>query len=340
MSHRPTDEPFAGVYPAITTPFAADRSIDYEQLRADARRLERAGVDGVVPAGSTGESATLTHDEHVEVVEAVVDAVDVPVVAGAGSNSTQEAVSLSRRCERAGADALLWISPYYNKPEPEGMYEHYRELADAVDVPGIVYNVPSRTGRAIEPDTVVDLAAHENVAGYKAAGGDLAVVSEVVERTRDESFSVLSGDDGLTLSICSVGGTGTISVAANVEPRRCVELVDAALADEYARARRVHHDLGDLFRALFVETNPIPVKEAMAIRGYGPARLRPPLSRLSEENREYLEGILADLSGEREGDAEPRDGSDADGVDESVHGPDADRVEESVDEPDQRGVDR
>jgi 4-hydroxy-tetrahydrodipicolinate synthase len=156
---------FRGVYPAMTTPFHEDGSIDFETLRADARRLADAGVDGLVPVGSTGESATLTHDEHVEVVEAVVDAVDVPVIAGSGSNNTREALALSRRSADAGADALLLISPYYNKPEPEGMYEHYRTIADEVDLPQIVYNVPGRTGQNISVDTTVDLAAHPNIRG-------------------------------------------------------------------------------------------------------------------------------------------------------------------------------
>jgi 4-hydroxy-tetrahydrodipicolinate synthase len=286
---------FRGVYPAMTTPFHEDGSINFESLRTDAQRLADAGVDGLVPVGSTGESATLSHDEHVEVVEAVVEAVDVPVIAGSGSNSTREALSLSRRSVEAGADALLLISPYYNKPEPEGMYEHYRTIADEVDAPQIVYNVPSRTGRNVAVDTAVELAAHPNVRGYKAASGDLNRVSEIVERTRDEEFSVLSGDDGLTLPILSIGGTGTISVVANVEPERTVDLVHSALAGDYERARERHHELGPLTRALFSETNPIPVNEAMAIRGYGPGRVREPLTRLSEEHRADLEDALTEL---------------------------------------------
>ena len=288
---------FRGVYPAMTTPFHEDGSIDFETLRTDARRLADAGVDGLVPVGSTGESATLSHDEHIEVVEAVIDAVgdDVPVIAGSGSNNTAEALSLSRRSAEAGADALLLISPYYNKPEPQGMYEHYRTIADEVDLPQIVYNVPGRTGQNIGVDTAVDLAAHPNVLGYKAASGDLNQVSEVVERTRDEEFSVLAGDDGLVLPTLSVGGTGTISVVANVEPERTVDMVHSALDGDYAHARERHHELGPLMRALFWETNPIPVNEAMAIRGYGPGHVRLPLTRLSEELRPDLEAVLADL---------------------------------------------
>ncbi|WP_255170303.1 4-hydroxy-tetrahydrodipicolinate synthase [Natrononativus amylolyticus] len=293
MTH---DLDLTGVFPAMCTPFDADERIDFETLRDDARRLEAAGVDGLVPVGSTGESATLTHDEHVRVVEAVVDAVsDVPVIAGTGSNNTREALELSERAADAGADGLLLISPYYNKPEQRGLLDHYRRIADAVDVPQIVYNVPSRTGRTIEPDTVVSLADHENVAGYKAAEGDLGVIGEIVERTADAEFSVLSGDDALTLPMLSVGADGAISVAANVEPERTVAMVGAALEGDYERARAIHHELGPLMRELFVETNPIPVKEAMEIRGYGPARLRPPLSRLSAEYREGLEDVLAAL---------------------------------------------
>ncbi|MFC4544144.1 4-hydroxy-tetrahydrodipicolinate synthase [Halosolutus amylolyticus] len=291
-----SDIDLSGVFPAMCTPFDEDERIDFETLQADAQRLEAAGVDGLVPVGSTGESATLTHDEHVRVVEAVIEAVDdVPVIAGTGSNNTREALELSERAAEAGADGLLLISPYYNKPEQRGLVEHYRTIADAVDLPQIVYNVPSRTGQNIEPDTAVELASHENIAGYKAASGDLGQIGEIAERTTDEEFAVLSGDDALTLPTVSVGGTGTISVAANIEPERTCAMVGAALDGDYERARRLHHELGPLFRALFVETNPIPVKEAMEIRGYGPARLRPPLTRLADEYRADLEAVLADL---------------------------------------------
>ena len=291
-----TDTTFEGVYPAVVTPFNEDHSIDFDQLQRDARRLEAAGVDGLVPMGSTGESATVSHDEHVEVIEAVIEAVeDIPVIAGSGSNNTDEALSLSRRAADAGADALLLISPYYNKPEQRGLRDHYLTIADAVDVPQIVYNVPSRTGQNVDADTVVNLAGHDNVQGYKAAGGDLNQVSEIVERTREESFDVLSGNDGETLPILSVGGTGCISVAANVEPERMSELVWAALEGDYERAREQHHELGPLFRALFRETNPIPVKAAMAMRGHGTNRLRQPLSPLAEEYSEDLQAVLRAL---------------------------------------------
>ena len=289
---------FAGLYPAMTTPFDADGAVDHDQLARDARRLERAGVDGLVPVGSTGESATVTHDEHVEVVETVADAVDVPVIAGAGSNATHEAVSLAERSLDRGADALLLISPYYNVPEARGVIEHYRTVADAVDAPCIVYNVPGRTGSNLAPETVAELAEHPQIAGYKAASGDIAQISQVVELTREESFDVLSGDDALTLPTVAVGGTGTISVVGNVEPERTREMVVAALAGETGRARDLHHELGPLVRALFRETNPIPVKEAMAIRGYGPAELRSPLSRATPETRDVLTELLADLEPE------------------------------------------
>jgi len=288
-----THTTFNGVYPAMCTPFHEDRSIDFETLRADARRLEQAGVDGLVPMGSTGESATVSHDEHIAVIEAVVDAVDLPVIAGTGSNNTEEALRLSRRAADAGADALLLISPYYNRPGQRGLREHYEAIADAVDLPQIVYNVPSRTGQNVEPDTVVELAGHENIRGYKAAGGDLNQVGEIAERTRGETFDVLSGNDGETLPVLSVGGTGCISVAANVEPGRMSDLVRAALDGDYDRARERHHELGPLMRALFWETNPVPVKAALEIRGHGSGRLRPPLTPLSADNRDRLESLLA-----------------------------------------------
>ncbi|MWV65786.1 4-hydroxy-tetrahydrodipicolinate synthase [Halorubrum sp. JWXQ-INN 858] len=296
--HESTDEPFEGVYPAMTTPFTDDDEVDHDQLADNARYLEAAGVDGLVPVGSTGESATMTHDEHVEVIETVAAAVgDVPVIAGTGSNNTAEALSLSERAADAGADGLLLISPYYNKPEPQGFLDHYRTIADAVDLPQIVYNVPSRTGQSIPPTVTAELATHPNVRGYKAASGDLNLISEVIERTREEAFSVVSGDDGLTLPILSIGGTGTISVVANVEPERSCAMVGAALSGDYDRARDLHHELSPLVRELFVETNPIPVKEAMHIRGRGGPTVRSPLTRLSAERRDALRDLLATYDG-------------------------------------------
>ena len=291
-----THETFTGVFPAMTTPLHDDESIDHETLREHAQRLEQAGVDGVAPVGTTGESATMTHDEHIEVVETVIDAVnDIPVIAGSGSNNTREALELSERAADAGADGLLLISPYYNKPEPDGMEYHFRAIADAIDLPQIVYNVPSRTGRNVAIETAVSLASHENIVGYKAASGDLNRIGEVIERTRSENFEVLSGDDGLTLPIIAQGGTGCISVAANVEPERTVALVGSALVDDYDRARELNYELGDLFRTLFVETNPIPINEAMEMRGIHSATMRSPLSSLRPENRERLRDVLDEL---------------------------------------------
>ncbi|QLD86585.1 4-hydroxy-tetrahydrodipicolinate synthase [Natronomonas halophila] len=291
-----THDTFTGVFPAMTTPFHDDESIDHETLRDHAQRLEAAGVDGLVPVGTTGESATMTHDEHIDVVETVIDAVDdVPVIAGSGSNNTREALELSERAADAGADGLLLISPYYNIPEPDGMEHHFRQIADAVDLPQIIYNVPGRTGRNIAVETAVSLSEHENIVGYKAASGDLNRTNEVIERTREENFAVLSGDDALTLPIIAQGGSGCISVSANVEPERTVALVGAALENDFDRARDLQYELGDLFRTLFIETNPIPIKEAMEIRDIHSSTMRSPLSPLQPENRERLREVLDDL---------------------------------------------
>lgn len=286
---------FAGVYPAMPTPFDDDGEVDHDHLAARAQQLAAAGVDGIVPVGSTGESATLTHDEHVAVVETVVEAVDCPVIAGSGSNATHEAISLSERSVAAGADALLLISPYYNRPEMRGVRRHYTRVADAVDVPCVVYNVPSRTGSNLEPETVAELADHPGIAGYKAASGDANQISEVVERTREAAFDVLSGDDAMTHPVVSLGGTGTISVIGNVLPERTRRVVERGLAGDLAAARATHHELGPTARALFHETNPIPVKEALSIRENREPRLRDPLTRATEQTRDRLTELLADL---------------------------------------------
>lgn len=290
-----THTPFTGTYTAITTPFEENNEIDHEQVRRDVRRLESAGVDGIVSSGSTGESSTLTHDEHIELIRTVVDEATTTVIAGTGSNATHEAVSLSQRAAEVGADGLLLVSPYYNLPHAEGLEEHYRTVADAVDLPQLLYNVPGRTGSNIPVETTVSLASHENIVGYKAASTNLERISEVIERTQEQTFSVLSGDDPVTLPILSVGGTGVISVAANIVPDLVNEMVQTALNGDYRRAREIHHRLGPLSRAIFMETNPIPVKEAMAQCGYGPNRMRLPLTQMSEEHKQRLKDVLADF---------------------------------------------
>ena len=288
-------QPFEGVYPAIPTPFDENGDIDYDRVREHVTRLEEAGVDGIVPAGSTGESATLTHEEHLELTEVVLDAVDVPVVPGTGTNSTEETLELSRDAAEIGADGLLLVSPYYNIPERSGMEAHYRAVADAVELPQILYNVPGRTGVDIHMEAAVALAEHDNVVGYKAASTDLERISELTERTRDESFAVLSGDDPVTLPILSVGGRGCISVAANLVPERVCEMVAAASEGNYEHARRLHHELGPLYRAMFAETNPIPIKELLALRENREPRFRKPMTPAAPELRARLEEILDSL---------------------------------------------
>ncbi len=267
-----------GVYPAIVTPFDGDGEVDYTALSDVIARVEDAGVDGVVPCGSTGESATLTHEEHKRVVEHTVDVAETEVVAGTGSNSTHEALELTRHAEEAGADAALLISPYYNIPNDQGLYRHHHEIAESVDIPQILYNVPGRTGHNLPDDVIVELAQHPNVAGVKEASGDINKISRLCRRTRDLEFDVVSGDDSMTLPLMSVGGTGCISVAANVVPGRTVELYEAAAAGDYEAARDVHQELMPLFDAMFVETNPIPVKIALGELGICNERLRLPLN--------------------------------------------------------------
>ena len=288
-----------GVFPAIVTPFDADGDVDYGALGDLIHRLEDAGVDGIVPCGSTGESATLTHEEHKRVVEFAVDEASTPVIAGTGSNATHEALELTQHADDAGADGALLISPYYNVPNPDGLYRHYETVADAVDVPIVLYNVPGRTGQNMPDDVVVDLAAHPNVAGVKEASGDINQISRIARRTRDEDFAVISGDDAITLPLLEVGGTGVISVTANVLPEAMCELVAAHRRGDHDRARALHQDLLPVFDAMFVETNPIPVKLALAEEGHCRSDLRLPLSDAVPE--ESVEEIVAAVEGFRDG---------------------------------------
>lgn len=289
-----------GVYPALITPFtAAADEIDEEGLRRLVEFMVEAGVTGVVPCGTTGESATLSHTEHKKVIDIVVDCSAVPVIAGTGSNNTEEAVEFTKYAEDVGADACLLITPYYNRPNVQGLKEHFARIGDAVDIPMILYNIPSRTGINITADTMVELAAEiENVKGVKEASGDLKQVGAIIQSVMEQGldFTVVAGDDFLTLPIMSLGGTGVISVAANIVPTQMCEMVDAMSRGDMAKAREITIKLFPLFDAIFLETNPVPVKKAAEMmKRISSGDVRLPLGALSEVNEVKLRQVLERL---------------------------------------------
>jgi 4-hydroxy-tetrahydrodipicolinate synthase len=284
-----------GVLPALITPFTKENKIDKEGLQENIRFLIDNGVSGIVPCGTTGESATLSIKEHEKVIEICVECSSVPVVAGTGSNSTTEALELTQFAKDAGADAALLITPYYNKPNDRGMLAHFRKIANEVDLPLILYNVPSRTGINLKPELVGELAKEINIVGIKEAGGNLDQVTRILELTRDEEFGVYSGDDGSTLPIMALGGVGIISVVANVAPKLLVSLVDAFNNGDMDTAKKLHLVLAPLIRAVFLETNPIPIKKAVELIGLNAGDLRLPLASMSEENEKKLVTALNDL---------------------------------------------
>lgn len=283
---------FPGALTALITPFR-DGAIDRAALERIVDDQIAAGIDGLVPCGSTGESATLTHDEHLEVIALVVARARgrVPVIAGTGSNSTAEAIRLTRGAKEAGADAALLISPYYNKPTQEGIYRHYRAVAEATRFPLIVYNIPGRTSSKIEAATLARLAELPEVAGLKEATGSLDECQEVI-RLCGDALPVYAGDDTLTLPVMAVGGIGVISVVSNCAPQAWLAAVNAARRGDWAEARRGHYRLLPLIRALFLETNPIPIKAAMAMRGFCADELRLPLLPMTETPRRQLRAAL------------------------------------------------
>jgi 4-hydroxy-tetrahydrodipicolinate synthase len=286
---------FKGAIPALITPFTKDNRIDGEGLRRNIAFVEEGGVAGIVPCGTTGESATLSALEHEEVIEIAVECSRVPVIAGTGSNNTEEALQFTKHAADAGVDCVLLISPYYNKPNPAGLLAHFRKIAEAVDIPMILYNVPSRTGQDVPLAVIAELAKVENIVGIKEASGSIDKVSQILESTADEDFVVLSGDDGLTLPILSIGGKGVISVAANIVPDKMSRMVSAALAGDYETARKVHYEIAPLIRALFLETNPIPVKKAAGLIGLASGHVRLPLAPLCDANSAKLEEELRKL---------------------------------------------
>ena len=286
---------FAGTGTAIITPFAKDGSIDEDALRRLVRYQEDNGVNVLIPCGSTGESAMMSHEEHIHVVEIVRDeAKKAKVVAGAGSNCTSEAVMLSKGSADLGVDGILSISPYYVKPTQEGLYQHYKAIQEAVDIPVIVYNVPGRTATNVNVETILRLAELPGIAGVKEASGNFSQIMNILAN-KPKDFEVLSGDDGLTLGMLSLGADGVISVASNCCPGLVSKMVNSAMAGDVMTAREIHERLLPLFSALFCESNPIPIQYVMGRMGYGNGIPRLPLTELSDKGKTVLEPVLKNL---------------------------------------------
>jgi len=280
---------FRGCYVAIVTPFKADGSLDEEGLRSNIEFLVSNGVAGVVPCGTTGESATLSWEEHTRVVDITIEQVKgrVQVIAGAGSNNTSEAIEAAQHAKKVGADAVLTITPYYNKPSQEGLFRHFSAIAAAVDIPMVLYNVPGRTGVNMLPETVERLSVIPQVAAVKEASGNITQISEI-HRLCGDRITVLSGDDGLTLPILACGGTGVISVTGNIVPARMSKMVDLYLKGDHAGALKLHEELLPLSQIVFIESNPVPVKVCMADMGLAAGPVRLPLAPMTESNKEKL----------------------------------------------------
>jgi len=285
---------FTGSLVAIVTPFRNGK-VDERALAELIEWQIAKGTNGIVPCGTTGESATLSHDEHNRVIELTVEVVSrrVPVIAGTGSNSTAEAIVLTRHAKQVGVDGALLITPYYNKPTQEGLYRHYKAVADAVDLPLVLYNIPGRTGVNMLPATIARLSAIRTIVGVKEGSGSVQQASDVVQLC-GERLTLLAGDDSLTLPMMAVGGKGVITVTANVMPSEMADLVKTFAAGKIDEARRIHFKLSPLFAALFYETNPIPVKEALGMMGKIDPELRLPLCPMAQDQREKLVRVLKD----------------------------------------------
>ena len=283
-----------GAIVAIVTPFKNGR-VDEEGLRELIEFQIENGTDGIVPCGTTGESPTLSHAEHDRVIEITVEAVKkrVPVIAGTGSNSTEEALRLTKHALDVGADAALMVTPYYNRPTQEGMYQHYKLIAEKVPIPIIVYNVPSRTGANILPDTLARLAKIPNIVGVKEAAGSLKQMQEVIAAC-GKDFSVLSGDDFFTFPLLCIGGHGIISVISNVAPADMAGMIDAFAAGDLKKARELHYRMTPLVDALFIETSPTPVKTALALMGMIDEEIRLPLYKMSDTNLAKMKKVMVD----------------------------------------------
>jgi len=286
---------FKGSIVAIVTPFRNGK-VDEKKLRELIEFQIKNGTSGIVPCGTTGESATLTFDEHEKVIEVTIDQVDkrVPVIAGTGSNSTEEAIMLTKQAASAGADASLQVSPYYNRPTQAGLYRHFKAIAQSVKIPVILYNIAGRTGVNIEPETIANLARDcKNIVAVKEASGSLDQMSRI-KALCPPAFQLISGDDSLTLPVLSIGGIGIISVVANIVPREVADLVSAFEKGNIKKAQSLHYKLLPLIKACFMETNPIPVKTAMGLLGMCDAGLRLPMCEMSADNLGKLKKALKD----------------------------------------------
>jgi 4-hydroxy-tetrahydrodipicolinate synthase len=283
---------FKGAIVAIVTPFK-NGQVDENALRELIEFQIANGTDGIVPCGTTGESPTLTHEEHDRVIEITIDAVKkrVPVIAGTGSNSTAEALRLTKHAYEAGADGALLVNPYYNKPTQEGLYQHYKLIAESVPIPIIPYNIQSRTGINMSPELVARLAKIKNIVGIKEASGSIKQMSDVIGLCGDD-FDVLSGDDLFTLPLMAMGGKGIISVLSNVAPADMAAIVDAIEVKDFAKAKQLHHKMSPLIDALFIEVNPVPVKAALSLMGKIQYEVRLPLCKMSDANFDKLKKVM------------------------------------------------
>ncbi|MEA3223437.1 MAG: 4-hydroxy-tetrahydrodipicolinate synthase [Thermodesulfobacteriota bacterium] len=283
---------FSGAIVAIVTPFKGGK-IDEKAFQDLIKFQMDEGISGIVPCGTTGESATLTHKEHERVIAITVETVGgkIPVIAGTGSNSTDEAISLTRHAKSFGVDAVLLITPYYNKPTQKGLYYHYKAIAAACDIPQILYNVPGRTGLDMSAQTVVELSKIDNIVGIKEASGNLMKCAQIIKGASDD-FVLLSGEDGVTLPILSLGGKGVISVTANVLPKMMSAMIRKWLEGDIEASRKLHYELLDMHNAMFIETNPIPAKTALAMMGKIKEEFKLPLCKMSNSNRDKLAGVL------------------------------------------------
>lgn len=288
---------FQGVFTAIVTPFTEQGKIDEAALRKLVDFQIENNISGLVPMGTTGESPTLDYEEHEHAIEIVISQVKgrVPVIAGTGSNCTDEAIKLTKYAKQAGATASLQVAPYYNKPTQEGFLRHFIAIADTVDLPMIVYNIPGRSGKNIENSTMLKLAEHPNIVAVKEASGNIPQIMELIQKKPD-NFVVLSGDDNLIFPIMALGGKGVISVASNFIPKQMINFVKAALAGNWDDARAQHYVLLPLFKAIFIETNPIPIKAALAMKGMIKETYRLPMCPMDPHNREKLKSILKELN--------------------------------------------